>query len=109
MKVFIGNLPGHATLVELKQFLGEIDLRASFNCRRGKDEQQRDYYYFVAHTQSEEEGLALIRHLDGRCFFHKRVVARPFQDRGDADEPLPIPEDRRCNPDGVGEQIPLDL
>ncbi len=109
MKVFIGNLPGQATLVELKQFLGQIDLRAGFNCCRGRDNSQQSYYFFIAVTQDSEEGWRLIQQLDGRCFLDKRIIARPFHERKSTNEPPPMPRERRCNRQDTGEPILLEL
>jgi len=78
MDVFVGNLPGSATLVELQGFLGDIDLRADFTCNKGHDRHGRPYHYFVARTGNREQGLALIRKLSGRVFEGRPVVVREY-------------------------------
>lgn len=110
MEVFIGNLPGQATFVELGRFLGNLELHANFDCCRGRDAQQRQYYYFIARTKSENEGWELIERLDGLRFLDKELEARPFLARKKRPcGPEPSGEERRVNPDGVGEQLALEF
>ncbi|AFL74161.1 hypothetical protein [Thiocystis violascens] len=82
MDIFIGNLPGTATLVELTDFLHGVDLRTHFQCHEGYDEHARNYHFVVARTATPEEGLALIERLNGRLFEGQRVEAREYLPRG---------------------------
>jgi hypothetical protein len=85
MDVFIGNLPGSATLIELFSFLEGVDLRTDLGWLEGRDRQDRDYHFVVAHTASREEGMALIARLQGRLFDGKPIEVREYQRR----EPRP--------------------
>jgi hypothetical protein len=109
VKVFIGNLPRQARLLDLKGFLGKINLQANFDCHRGKDALQGNYYYFVAHTDTEVEGLALIAQVNGRRFYDKRVIARRFNPRENPCDPTQLGlDDRRVNRGEVDDPVPLD-
>lgn len=81
MDIFVGNLPGSATLLELHGFVGDIDLRADFTCSKGRDRHGRTYHYFIARTDSREMGVALIAKLNGRVFEGRPVVARECIER----------------------------
>jgi hypothetical protein len=81
MDVFIGNLPGTATLVELTEFLHGLDLRPDFQCHQGQDEQARNYHFVVARTATTEAGQALIASLNGRLFGGQPVEAREYLPR----------------------------
>jgi hypothetical protein len=110
VEVFIGNLPGQATFVELRRFLGDLELHANFDCCRGRDALQQPYYYFIARTKTEDEGWDLIERLDGLLFLDKELEARPFLMRKKRPcAPVPGGGERRVNPDGVGEQLALDF
>ncbi len=86
MDVFIGNLPGTATLVELTAFLHGINLRTDFQCHQGQDEHARNYHFVVARTTTPEEGEALIASLNGRLFEGQRIEAREYHPRGSRQE-----------------------
>lgn len=86
MDVFIGNLPGTATLVELTAFLEGIDLRTDFQCHQGQDEPSRNYHFVVARTATPEEGQSLIASLDGRLFRGQPVEAREYKPRSPCQE-----------------------
>jgi hypothetical protein len=81
LDIFIGNLPGTATLVELTDFLHGIDLRTVFQCHQGQDEHARNYHFVVARTATREEGQALIDSLNGRLFEGQPVEAREYLPR----------------------------
>jgi hypothetical protein len=81
MEVFIGNLPMQATLEELRRFFGGLELKASFDCRRGQTSENHCYFYLVAHTKNEAEGQDLILRLNGTLLLDKHIVARPLAKR----------------------------
>lgn len=82
MEIFIGNLPGTATLLDLTMLLNGIRLRTDFRCYQGRDQQDRQYHFFVASTATREEGLSLIEKLDGQEFDGHRIQAREYLPRG---------------------------
>ncbi len=96
MEVFIGNLPGTATLLDLTMLLSGIQLRTDFRCYQGRDQQDRRYHFFVARTTTREEGLALIEKLDGQVFEGHRIEAREYLPR--RTEPVWDDRERRINP-----------
>ncbi|MBK1719761.1 hypothetical protein [Thiocystis violacea] len=81
MEVFIGNLPGQATLGDLVGFLQGIELRTDFRFQRGRDRDNRDYHFVVARAATREEGLALIARLNGQLFEGHLVEAREYRRR----------------------------
>lgn len=81
MDVFIGNLPGSATLIELFSFLEGMDLRREFQCFQGRDGESRGYHFVVARTTSREQGMALINRLRGQCFEGQAIEVREYQRR----------------------------
>ncbi len=76
MDIFVGNLPGTATLMELHAFVGDVSLRADFHCLRGHDRHGHPYHYFIARAKDRAEGLRLIAKLNGRVFEGRPVVVR---------------------------------
>lgn len=82
MEVFIGNLPGSATLADLGVLLDGIELRADYQCREGLDREDRNYHFFVARTANREAGLELIARLNGRLFAGRAVEVREYRRRG---------------------------
>lgn len=81
MEVFIGNLPGQATLGELVDFLKGIELRTDFRFQKGRDRDNQDYHFVVARADSREDGLALIARLNGQLFEGQRIEAREYHRR----------------------------
>ena len=81
MEVFIGNLPGQATIAELTRFLDGIQLRTDFQFHEGRDRQDRDYHYFVARAADRKTGEALISRLDGLVFGGQPIEAREYRRR----------------------------
>jgi hypothetical protein len=81
MDVFIGNLPGEATLASLDSFLGGLHLKADFECHSGRDRRSRSYHFLVARTEAPEAGRELIRQLNGRVFEGHTLEAREYIQR----------------------------
>ncbi len=94
MEVFIGNLPGTATLIEITAFLEGVDLHTHFECHQGWDHQDRNYHYLIARTATPEDGRALIDHLHGGVFAGQRIEAREYRPRHPAES---HPVERRIN------------
>lgn len=109
MEVFIGNLPMQATLEELRKFFGGLDLKASFDCRRGRSNEQECYFYLIARTRDETEGQALIEKLNGQPFLDKAILARPLVARQPIEQPPTPDQERRCNSGNPDDSIPLFL
>jgi hypothetical protein len=96
MDLFVGNLPGEATLMDLQTFVGDFELRADFQRCQGRDARDRTYHFFIVHATSRKEGLALLKRLNGQEFSGRRVIAREYFRRRPAsywDQ-----EERRINP-----------
>jgi hypothetical protein len=100
MDVYIGNLPGGATLAELHEFIGDFKLRADFQCCKGQAKEQGHYHFFIARTQTRKEGLEMIAQINGRVFEGVTVVAREYHQRQEA-AAWNRPE-RRINPAASG-------
>ena len=81
MDVFIGNMPGQATLASLDSFLGALHLKADFECRTGRDRRARSYHFLVARTPATEEGRELIRRINGQIFEGYTLAAREYLQR----------------------------
>ena len=95
MKLFIGNLPGNATLAELNELLGGIKLHADVQVCKGRDQKALDYHYFIARTINDKAGQQLISRFNGELFHGRTIVVRQFIERK-CDEPWEGPE-RRIN------------
>jgi hypothetical protein len=83
MDVFIGNLPGNATLADLHEFVGDFELRADFKCCKGHKKEQGHYHFFVARTHTRKEALEMIAHLNGRLFKGAKIEAREYRKRSE--------------------------
>ena len=99
MDVFIGNLPAEGLLVELEELLGIHALHSRFERRAGRDCFDKSYHYFVIFTDSDDEGRALIKRLNGMNFGSKRIIAREFIKRVESNLPAADwdREERRVN------------
>jgi hypothetical protein len=78
MDVFIGNLPGKATLAELQAFLGDMKLHADVRHCNGRDHADDDYHFFVIQAVEPRRALALIERFNGRMFHGRAVEAREY-------------------------------
>ncbi|NEV61085.1 RNA-binding protein [Thiorhodococcus minor] len=86
MEIFIGNLPGQATIVELTGFLEGVALKPDYHCYEGRDKDNRNYHYFVARAASRADGLALIARLNGQLFGGRPIEAREYHRRAPCSE-----------------------
>ncbi len=81
MQIFIGNLPGEATLTELQGFLGSLHVHSTVEYGRGCDFQALDYHYFVIRADTRAMGKRLIQQFDGHSFHGRQVEAREYIQR----------------------------
>ncbi len=81
MKLFIGNIPGDALLVDIHEFLGGLELRADFHAREGRKSNSECYHYVVAELSEEGDVDRLINLYDGIEFKGSPLVVREFYDR----------------------------
>lgn len=84
MDVFIGNLPGAATLAELQAFLGDLKLHTDVRHCSGRDQANSDYHFFVIDAVDRAAGLELIARFNGTQFHGRAVEAREYFCRGRA-------------------------
>ncbi len=86
MKLFIGNIPGEALLVDIYAFLGGLQLRADFQARQGQTRDSSCYHYVVAELSDEQDIENLINQYDGIRFLGNSLVVREFMDRNPCDD-----------------------
>ena len=96
MKLFIGNLPADALLIDIYEFLGGLNLQASFEPRQGCDCNRRDYHYVIAQLADNHDIDQLIHSLDGLSFQGQSLAVRQFQERNPCPQDWQLPE-RRYN------------
>ncbi|NNJ90584.1 MAG: hypothetical protein HKP55_02815 [Gammaproteobacteria bacterium] len=82
MKLFIGNIPSNALLVDIHDFLGGLELRADFQAREGRKSNSECYHYVVAELSEKGDIDNLISRYDGMDFKGSPLVVREFFDRG---------------------------
>jgi hypothetical protein len=73
MKVFIGNLPGEATIYELENFLGGLKIHSGVKHCSGYDIDQYNYHYFIINAEDVSTKNSLIERFNGQ-YFHGRIV-----------------------------------
>ncbi|NKN32756.1 RNA-binding protein [Marichromatium bheemlicum] len=98
MEVFIGNLPGSATLEALRACIGGVGLRADLHRYDGEDRWRRGYHFFVARTASRVEGEALIARLRGLRLEGQALVVREYRPRATTPDAAWGGAERRINP-----------
>jgi hypothetical protein len=81
--VFVGNLPGEASLLDLHTLIGNFPMKADLQCCEGRDRIDRSYHYFIVRAANRSDGLALMARLNGREFAGRRIVAREYIRRSD--------------------------
>jgi hypothetical protein len=79
MYIYVGNLPGKATLVELQSFLGDHEMSVDFSAHSHPN--NTDHHFVLVKTAGKRESKQLIRELDGRCFKGSPVQARLYVER----------------------------
>jgi len=78
MDVYIGKLPVNGSQNSLEALISGIPLPGHYECRTGFDGQDRDFQYFVVHTESVEEGWDLIERLNGLSYQGHRITVREY-------------------------------
>jgi hypothetical protein len=78
MDIFIGNLPGEATLAELQAFLGDLKLHSDVHHCNGRNHADDDYHFFVIQAVEPDRAFALIEQFNGRVFHGRTVEAREY-------------------------------
>jgi len=81
LKLFIGNIPGDALLVDIHNFLGGLELRADFQAREGRTGNSESYHYVVAELSEKGDIENLINRYDGIEFSGSPLVVREFFER----------------------------
>ena len=79
MHIFIKNLPGDASLLELQHFLGNHEMAIDFSSH--KHHSNSDSHFLLVKTNSNESADELIRELNGKLFHGAVVEARRFIER----------------------------
>jgi len=86
LKLFIGNIPGEALLVDIYDFLGGLQLQAEFQAQQGKDCHRNSYHYVIAELSGVTDVETVIKEYDGMDFQGNSLCVRQYQDR------LPCPD-----------------
>ena len=81
MKLFIGNIPGEALLVDIYEFLGGLQLRADFHAHKGQDADNNSYHYVVAELAESADLHQLIDKYNGMQFLGRALTVRKYYDR----------------------------
>jgi len=79
MHIFISNLPGNASLLELQHFLGNHEMSVDYSSHRHNS--HSDTHFLLIKTNSNESADELIRELNGKQFHGITVKARRFINR----------------------------
>lgn len=95
MKLFIGNLPSDALIIDLYNFLGGLELRANFEAKEGIDRDSSCYHYVVAELSQQQDIQDLVRRFDGVEFGGHSLVVRQFIERDPCQQWLG--EEKRIN------------
>lgn len=95
-KLFIGNLPGDALLIDIHAFLGELKLEADFKTLRGRDCHRKSYHYVIALLKDSEDIEQVISQYDKLSFKGQSLVVREYIDRMPCPDLEPT-EERRVN------------
>jgi RNA recognition motif-containing protein len=80
MLVYIGNLPGNSTLIELQNFLGNHEMSVDFTAHRHEN---NDSHFLLIKTNSNESADDLIKELNGKFFYGEKIEARKFIKRSE--------------------------
>jgi len=86
MLIFIENLPGDATLVELEKILGHNSFRVKYSSHRGKRKDKSEYHCILVNTKTDANGLKLVAKINGQKFGDNRLVARQYIDRDESQQ-----------------------
>ncbi|MGD2118473.1 MAG: hypothetical protein PVG66_08950 [Chromatiales bacterium] len=78
MKLFIGNIPGDALLIDLYEFLGGLNLQAGLQHWQGGGCRQENYHYVIAQVAENSNIDALVYALDGMHFQGRFLAVREY-------------------------------
>ena len=81
MHIFVGNIPGNATLLELQRFLGDHKMSVDYSSHRHGNSTQTDAHFLLIKTNSNESADDLIQELNGKRFRDVPLEARRFIQR----------------------------
>jgi hypothetical protein len=80
MLVFVGNLPGDSTLLELQNFLGNHEMSVDFSAHQ---HEINGSHFLLIKTNSFESAEDLISDLNGKRFNSVKIEARRFIKRSE--------------------------
>lgn len=81
MKLFIGNIPGEATIMDLYEFVGGLELQARFIPYTGIDHSDKNYHFVVAQLSREQDIDSLIDRYNGIEFKGRPLQVRRYYER----------------------------
>jgi len=81
MLIFIENLPGDATLVDLEKILKSEISRMKCSFHRGERKDKSEYHCLLVNTQTDDVGHQLIARINGRKLGDHKLAARQYIDR----------------------------
>lgn len=81
MHVFIGNIPGEATLLEIQKFLGNHEMSLNYSALRPHQHPELNSHCLLIKTNSHESADGLIAELNGKVFKEREIVARRYVER----------------------------
>jgi hypothetical protein len=80
MLVYVGNLPGDTTLIELQNFLGNHEMSVDFTAHQHEN---NDSHFLLIKTNSFESADDLISELNAKRFNGIKIEARKFIKRSE--------------------------
>lgn len=81
MLIFVGNLPGEASLLELQNFLGNHEMSVNYSAHRQQNEHSENTHFLLIKTHSHESADELIDELNGKHFHNSQILARRYIQR----------------------------
>ena len=81
MVVFIGNIPGETSLLEIQQLVGNREMAIDFSTHHINCIDGVGYHYVLAKAHSDESASALIEMLNDKEFNGAQLEARLFVKR----------------------------
>ena len=78
MHIFIGNLSGNASLLELQHFLGNHVMNVDYSSHSHDKISKADNHFLLIKTSSNESADRLINEINGKKFHGVAVEARRF-------------------------------
>lgn len=78
MHIFVGNLPGEASLLELQHFLGNHEMNVDYSSHSHDKDSHPNTHFLLIKTSSNESADKLISEINGKKFHGVTVEARRF-------------------------------